>query len=334
MNFQKLMKQVDKQNMIKLLKQFPTQFKEAYEFGKKWPIPQSFKKKKFDHVCIQGMGGSGIGGEIIKNLMHKNSKILVKVNQSYSIPTTVTKNTLFFAVSYSGNTEETISGFKQAKKKKASIIAITSGGKLAKKSKYVLKVSGGFPPRTQLAFSFVPMMAIMQRLNLTKKNKELENTYRFLNKYNKELEKQGKNLALQIKNKTPIIYGQYLFKSVLIRFHTQLAENSKAFSHWNIFPELTHNELVGYKNSGKLVFVFFRDAKESVKIKKRINVAKNIIKKHSKVIEIKVKGKTLMEKLFYASLLGDYCSYYLALLYKVNPSPVKNIEILKKKLKH
>ena len=334
MDYTKKIKALDKEGMLQVLRAFPQQFEEAVKAGRKFRIPKSFRKKRFENVFMLGMGGSGIGGLMVKNLLHEKSRIPIEVNPDYKLPAMAGKNSLVFAVSYSGNTEETISGYKEALKRKASIVALTSNGKLAKKSKNTIIIPPGFPPRTQLAFAAIPMLVVMQRLGLTGIRKELLEAPKFLKKQNREIEKLGKKLAETLYKKIPVIYGPKHLETALLRFHTQLAENSKSFSHWNVFPELTHNELVGYKPKEKdLLFVFFRDKKESPKMRNRIGITKRIIRKHSKVLELWVKGKNLTEKLFYASLAGDYCSYYLALLNNAKPWPIPNIKYLKKKIR-
>jgi len=333
MDFSKLQKKYDKQNMIQVLRSFPEQFEEAIKTGKNYDLPKRYLNRDFQNVLVQGMGGSGIGGILLKNLLGGTRKFPIEVNQNYGLPAFVDKNTLMFAVSYSGNTEETLSGFELAKKRKTTMIALTSGGTLARKSKNTILLPKGMPPRTQLAQTFIPMVVVLNKLGIVNRNKELSSTKKFLQKNIKKFEEEGKKLALHLNGKIPVIYSTKRFEGALVRFHTQIAENAKVFSHWNVIPELTHNEIVGFRPlENKLVFVFFREKEESKRNKKRFEVTKKIASKKSKVVEIYCSGTTRFEKLFSLIMIGDFCSYYLALLGKVDPWPVENIEFLKKEL--
>jgi len=332
MDYSKLMK-IDSDAMIQSMRLFPEQFSEAIEIANKWK-PQKSLKKKYSGIIIQGMGGSGLGGMIVKSLLEKESKIPIIVNNNYSLPAFVNKNWLAVTVSYSGNTEETLSAFREAKKKKMNVIGISSNGALSKKCTNCIMVPAGFPPRTMLGMLFVPILNSLGKLGLTKKHRNLNKTAAFLEHNSEEAEEKGKKLAEYLKGNIPIIYAQEKYLAAAKRFHDQLAENSKAFSHYAVLPELNHNEIVGMKPSEKkLAFVFLRDKSENAKERKRAKFTEKIVKKKSKVKEVWYKGKDRMQKLFYCVMLGDFTSYYLALLYHEDPTPVKNIDRLKKELK-
>jgi len=333
MNLEKLEKEYDQKNMLEIIRSFPRQLRKAIEVSYAWKLPPHFKKK-YSGIIVQGMGGSAIGGLVARRLLLEKLKLPLVVNRDYSLPAFANNKWLAVIVSYSGNTEETLSVFSEAKKKKMSIVCISSNGTLSKKCKNCIRIPRGFPPRTQLAMTMVPVLAVLEKLALAREKSALKESAEFLQKNIQETEKLGKKLAVFLKGKIPVVYAPAKFAPAAERFHTQLAENSKAFSHWNMLPELNHNEIVGWKPSEKnLGFVLFRDNKETKKEKKRFEFTKKLAGKKSACIDFRARGKTLHEKMLYLISIGDFASYYLALLNKENPWPVKNIEKLKKELK-
>jgi len=332
MDYSKLMK-LDSDEMIQSMRLFPKQFSEAIEISNNWK-PQKSLKKKYSGVLIQGMGGSGLGGTIVKSLLEKESKIPVIVNNNYSLPAFADKNWLAIIVSYSGNTEETLSVFSEAKKKKMNIIGISSNGTLSRKCPNCIIVPAGFPPRTMLGMLFVPILNVLGKLGVTKEHRNLDKTAAFLKRNSEEAEEKGMRIAEFLKGSTPVIYAQERNLAAVKRFHDQLAENSKVFSHYAVLPELNHNEIVGMKpNEKKLAFVFLRGKSENAKERKRIVFTEKIVKKKSSAKELWGKGRNEMQKIFYYAMTADFTSYYLALLYREDPTPVKNIDNLKRELK-
>jgi len=332
MDYHKLMK-IDSDAMIQSMRFFPDQFREAIEISNKYKISKDFKKK-YRGVIIQGMGGSGLGGMIVRDLMAATSKLPVIVNNNYSLPAYVNKDWLCIVVSYSGNTEETLSVFNEAKKRKMKVISITSGGKLARKSNANVIIPGGFPPRTMLPMLFVPILTILGKLGLTKEHRNLDNTAAFLKRNTEETEAHGRKIAEFFFKRMPVIYSPELFLPAAKRFHDQMAENSKTLSHYAVLPEMNHNEIVGMKPAEKkLAFAFLRDKSETSQERKRLQFTERTVKKKSKIKEIWGKGKNKMQKLFYYIMLGDFTSYYLALLNGEDPTPVRNIDRLKRELK-
>jgi len=333
MDYLKLEKKFDGQGMLELIESFPAQFEQALEKGYSWKPPKQFAKK-YSGVLIQGMGGSGIGGIITRELVKKKAKIPIYVNRDYSIPGFVDKNWLGVFVSCSGNTEETLSAFKEAKKRKMNIVCISSGGILSKKCGELILIHSGFPPRSQLAMTFVPIMAVLDKLGIAKYRKELSGVKKFLKVNKEETRAKGVKLAEFLKGNIPVIYSESRLSAAAERFHAQLAENSKVFSHWHVFPELNHNETVGWGSlEKKLAFVFFRSKKESIKEKTRIDFTKKLAGRKSPAMEIFSTGSNSIERTFYLIALGDFASFYLAMLRGIDPMPVKNIEKLKRKLK-
>jgi glucose/mannose-6-phosphate isomerase len=331
------MNRLDKSNMFETLSSFYKQFIEARKFVKHIP------KQRIDSIVIAGMGGSGIGGDILKAYLKYEIRIPIAVVKNYSLPSFVKKNTLVFVCSYSGNTEETTSVYKEARKRRARTICIASGGlleKYCKKDKVMLiKIPSGIPPRTALGYSFVPMLLILQKLGLVKnKDSEIRETARLLRKMSKELSKKNstsEKLAKRIGKRIPIIYSSEALYPVTYRWSTEFNENSKCLAFSKSLPEQNHNEINAIPVTKADIFVIMiRDKKDNKRIQKRFKFLKKIIPKKIPVQEVWTRGNSHLARMFSAIYIGSFCSYYLAIMKGVDPSPVKVIEKLKKALKN
>ncbi len=319
---------IDGSNMLKVIEDFPQQCKTALELPKGMSV-----SGKFSNIVVCGMGGSGIGGDILKIYM-RNSKIPLFVVRDYKVPNFVDENSLVFAVSYSGNTEETLSAFKDALNKKAKIIAITSGGKLSEVAKKVIKVPAGLQPRAALAYLFFPVLGVLNNSNIIDvNNNEIAEMLNVLDNTN-EFKAVGKAIAGKSQNKTPLIYASELLGAVAYRWKTQFNENSKIAAFYHVFSEMNHNEIAGYQTmtKDKFIAIFIRDKFDNDRIKKRMDVTKEIISTRVDVECIETKGEHLLSRIFSGIYYGDFASYYLALANKIDPTPVNVIENLKKKL--
>ncbi len=320
---------IDNSNMLKVIEDFPHQCKTALELTKGMSV-----SGKFNKIIVCGMGGSALGGDLLKIYMHK-SKIPVFVVRDYKVPNFLDENTLVFAVSYSGNTEETLAAFEEAQKKNAKIVAVTSGGDLAYKSKRVIKIPSGLQPRAALGYTFFPVLGVLVNSNIIEvDNDEIQEMLDILSKTN-EFKSAGENIAKKIKSRTPIIYSSDFLGTVAYRWKTQFNENSKSPAFYHTFSEMNHNEIAGYQTMGKDKFmsIFIRDKNDNERIKKRMDITKEIISSKVDVEEVFTKGEFLLSRIFSGIYYGDFASYYLALANRVDPTPVTVIENLKKKLK-
>jgi len=343
----KRMEKIDKSNMRKLLLEFPFQCKEAVKLGKDLVIPKEFSQE-ITKVMVCGLGGSAIGGDILKTLLSEKLELPIWVNRSYTLPSVVDKKTLVFIVSYSGNTEETLSAYKEAIKRGIMVISISSGGELRQLSKKdkipCLVVPSGMPPRTTVGYLFISMLKILERLRGIKGG-DYDELFGVLSEIrdrfapNVPLSKNlAKSLSQELAGKIPLIYGvEGLTDIVAHRLKTQFNENSKILAFWNVFPELNHNEIVPWEGEGKVDLgqfyaIFIRDKAEGKRIKKRIEVTQSIIKEKTKYTEIWTQGKNYLTRILSAIYIGDWLSFYLAILQGVDPTPVKMIDLLKKEL--
>jgi len=313
--------------MLKVIKDFPNQCREALSLPKGLSISNDI-----NNIVVAGMGGSAIGGDLLKGYMN-DANIPIYVNRDYKLPGFVDENSLVFAVSYSGNTEETLSSLKDAKEKNAQVIGITSGGKLAIECKKVIKIPLGFQPRAALGYLFFPMLGVLHNSNIARvKNEDLNEmieTLKHTDKFNDYAQKLAKNL----KGKIPIIYASDAFGAVAMRWKTQINENAKMPAFYNVFSEMNHNEIAGYQGMDRnFAAVIIRDKHDNSRIKKRMDVCKEIMEANANVEEVETQGNSLLVRMFSAIYLGDFVSYYLALWNRVDPGPVEVIEGMKKKL--
>lgn len=330
--------------MREIIHSLPDQFLEMVEYfkvkGHSNDIEKYIKAQKFNKILICGMGGSGISGDIIAVLY---PELEVIVNKDYQIPQYIDKKTLAILVSYSGNTEETLSNYRQLTKNNIPIVVVSSNGELLKKRAWLkIQIPRGLPPRGALGYLFTPILFTLYKSGLIKKNPEqiLIKTALFLRKQAKILERQGKVLARITSGKLPIIYADSnAFGVVARRWQCQLNENSKILCHTNIIPEMNHNEIVGLGRPARLnkdmIVFFLNDAGAFSRNKLRIRIIKEIVNNEVrglKTIDIKPRGRNLLEQMFWTIMLGDFLSLYLALDYGIDPMPVKRIDYLKQKL--
>ena len=326
----KLIEKYDRSRVLPFLRAFPEQCKDAISLGNKLNL----KERGIEKIVCCGMGGSGVGGAIIKNLFKDELKVPFDSFNSYALPSYVDEKTLVLAVSYSGNTEETLACYKQAVKKKALVIAISSNGKLRKIAKYCIAVPDIFPqPRIAIAYTTLPMIPVLSKLSVIgEKTEELNNVVSFLKKEAEVINNKAQKLATSIHGKFPVIYGTDNISAVTYRWRTELNENSKTFALNHVIPEENHNEINAFLGLGNAYFLFLRADGETERINKRIEFTKKVFGKMFPVSDVFIKGKTLLEKTFYAIYLAALTSYYLALLNGVDPEKISVINSLKREL--
>ena len=318
---------LDSENMLGVIKDFPRQCREALD------LPRGISVSgEITSIVVIGMGGSAVGGDLLRAYLH-DTKIPVFVVRDYKVPEFVDDYTLVFAVSYSGNTEETLSALKDAKEKGAKIIGITSGGKLEGECEKVIKIPFGLQPRAALAYLFFPMLGVLHNSNIVNvKNSELNEMLAIV-KNSEKFDSEGEALAKKIKEKIPIVYASQLLEPVAFRWKTQVNENAKMPCFYNVFSEMNHNEIAGYKGMDrKFVAVLLKDKHDNESIKKRMKICKELMEERVNVEEVEVKGESLLARMISTVYLGDFVSYYLAVWNRVDPSPVEIIEKMKKKL--
>ena len=332
---------VDKEGMLDVIEKFPEQVEESIKIGK--DAMSSFKLDTgIKNVVITGMGGSAIGGEMIASLFKKKSKVPIIVNRGYALPSFAGKKTLLIAVSYSGNTEETLSCFEEGLKKKCKTISISSGGKLEKmESDYHIKIPAGMQPRAALAYLLFPQIEILEKAGIIEKvdlsevKKSLTVVREMIKKDVPTANNIAKKIAMEIEG-TAIIYGHGFMEAAARRWRQQLNENAKMMAFDFGVPEANHNELMAWEGirdaNGEITCIFLRYEEEGKKIKKRFEFMKKVYERYAGGIEIFAEGGSKISQLMYITYIGDYVSSYCALLRDTDPTPVRLIQKLKEKL--
>jgi len=345
----KKIKDLDRSNMISLLLGFNEQCRLAKDIGINFNL-KGISSEGIRNIVFTGLGGSAIGADLIRSYTADEIKVPVIVNRNYTLPNFIDRNTLLFASSYSGDTEETLSAYEKAKEKKAKIIAISSNGTLERLTEKdgvpFIKIPKGFPPRCALGYSFIPPLFVLCKLGfIGNKEKEIDEMVDVLSRFKKELGPENpidaniaKRTAVALHRKYPIIYGADDYINVAItRLRGELAENSKHLASSHVFPEMNHNEIVGWdfpaELIGEFVVIFLRDSGEHKRVSRRIDITKDILsKKGIKVVEIFSKGEGLLSRIISLIYIGDMVSFYLAILNGVDPTPVDRVTYLKKEL--
>lgn len=345
----KRIEDLDKSNMLKLLLGLDEQVRRAKDIGVSFDAT-AISGDGVRNIAFTGLGGSAIGADVIRCYTAGEIKVPIIVNRNYTLPNFVDENTLLFTSSYSGNTEETLSAYKKAKEKKARIVAISSDGTLEKLTKEdgtpCIKIPAGFPPRCALGYAFIPLLLILCKLGfIGDKEKEIDEAVDILSELKNELgiespadTNTAKRIALMLEHKFPIIYGADDHIDVAIRrWRGQLAENSKHLASSHVFPEMNHNEIVGWDFPVELmkefVVIFLRDSGDHKRIARRMDITKEILsKKKINAVEVFSKGKGLLSRIMSLIYIGDMASFYLAILNGVDPTPVDRVTYLKKEL--
>ncbi|MFA5500001.1 MAG: bifunctional phosphoglucose/phosphomannose isomerase [Candidatus Omnitrophota bacterium] len=343
-------KECDRSGMLEIIESFPEQCLDAKRIGDEFELPEGFKTKYKNIACI-GMGGSAIGADLVRSYIADKAEVPLFVIRSYALPDFVDDGTLVIASSYSGNTEETLSAYDEAVKRGCGIIAITSGGKLLELAKDdnagIINIPAGLPPRAALGYSAFSILILLSKTGIIKDQSffidDAIRNLRKLKKLNfghkiKSKDNQAKKIAKQIYGKMPVVYAACdRVDAVVTRWHGQLAENSKTLSLRNVFPEMTHNEIEGWENPPAIlensVVIMLEDAADDRRVLKRMAVVKKILKKSGiDVIEIRSTGNELLGRIFSLVYMADFVSFYLAMLNRIDPSPVARIAYLKREL--
>ena len=323
--------------MKDLIQNFTNQLRESKAIADKAIVSKS---KDIQNIVISGLGGSGIGGTIVSELISDSCTVPVIINKDYSLPEFVNEHTLFIVSSYSGNTEETLNALNIAIIKKAQIVCVTSGGKvlqLAKQHQFdFIEIPGGMPPRACIGFSLIQLIKVLVEKGFAQSSlfSDIEKSILLLDQQNEKIKVEANQIAKQLLNKIPVIYSLGNCEGVAVRFKQQLNENSKMLAWQHVFPEMNHNELVGWtiKNES-LVVVTFHTSFDYARTKKRYEFCKTIFQKYANaVIDITAQGESRLEQFFYLINMGDWISYYLAELKGIDPVEVNVIDHLKKEL--
>jgi glucose/mannose-6-phosphate isomerase len=333
--------------MLEHLHGLPQQCRTAWRRAQEFQLPKGYTN--IDKVVVLGMGGSAIGGSLLRNLASRLDKPIIFVTRDYDLPSFVDDRTLVIASSYSGNTEETLSAFSQAVKIRCKKLAMTSGGKLkalAEDARVpIFLIDLVSQPRAALGYSFIPLIVFLQKLGFLKdKPAEVEVMIRDLERLVEEIKETvptssnpAKQLAAKLRGRIAVIYGAGILSAVARRWKTQINENSKAWAFHETFPELNHNAVVGYQFpselASKIYVVLLRCPSLHPRTLIRYQVTSELLKQKDISHEIiDSQGESELSQMMSLIYFGDWVSYYLAILNETDPTPVKAIDYLKKRL--
>jgi glucose/mannose-6-phosphate isomerase len=324
--------------MKSLVEAFPQHLVEALTIGQAAQFENT--DRQFENVVISGLGGSGIGGKIVSQLVADSCCLPIVCTNDYTLPAFVGSKTLVVISSYSGDTEETVAAYQEAKQKGATISCITSGGKIAGFAKEdgfnCIHIPGGNPPRSMFGYSSVQVLYTLKAYGIYSGDfeSELKNTIELLNSEKDALRTATKNLAQKIVSRIPILYSEANYEGVAIRWRQQINENSKMLCWHHIFPEMNHNELVGWTGGDNRVAVLLIRAEDDHKRSQiRMEICKKLMaEKCDTIEEIWAKGSSRLERAYYLIHFGDWLSIDLAELRNEDATAIPAIIFLKNEL--
>ncbi|MFH0796654.1 MAG: bifunctional phosphoglucose/phosphomannose isomerase [Candidatus Omnitrophota bacterium] len=344
-NLKKAIEKFDLSGMSGRLQDFPGQIR-AFQHVQETP-KLDLKRGTVKKIIFSGLGGSAICGDLIRDAFMDVLEVPIFVNRDYHLPAWSDKETLNILISYSGNTEETLSAYREVLAKGAPLTVICSGGRLAELAKGDgtpgIKVPAGYPPRTALGYLFCSAVNILMKggiLPPSSLSSELVKSVKLTAEAMDVRIHFGKNPARQLasvlKGSVPVIYSANSLSAVATRWKTQLEENSKTLAFTGLMPEMNHNEVVGWKYPRillkRLSVIFLRDRTEDPQIKKRFPITADLLQPRRFLVEVEGTSNNFLVRLFTLLIFGDWVSYYLALENQADPTPVDRITQLKKKL--
>ncbi len=305
--------------------------------------------KQPQNIIIAGMGGSAIGGELLKDYTRHTATVPIEISREYHLPAYADNRSLIILASYSGDTEETLGSFVDALNRKCMVFCVSSGGALIKYAEKLgvphLQVKGGMPPRAALPHMFMPLLKVMENLKMSPNwTQEFSEATKLLEKISREnapekpaVENFAKTLALNLNGTLPFVYGFGVYRGVALRYKQQFNENAKVPAKWEVFSELNHNETMGWEGAKELAkdlsVVFLRDKAEPVEIRSRIETTQALMKPSvSKMFEVHAQGKGKLARMLSTILVGDFASVYLAYLRNVDPTPVETVTVMKQRI--
>lgn len=322
--------------MNELIEDFSAQLEESVHISNKYQLKSG---RTITGCVICGLGGSGIGGEIVKQWVRSSVSVPVEVCHGYVLPGYVGKNTLVIACSYSGNTEETLTTVGEALSREAFILAISGGGALEEmaqaKGFQLIKVPGGLPPRAALAYPLVQLVEIFEQMKLTTNpiKKSILSSIQLIRSQETGITQLAKTILKQLSGKQILFYSEDQFAPVLLRACQQINENGKELANYNVIPEMNHNEIVGWANSKENLFVIVvRSSLEYIRNKQRLDITSALVREKAPGMEVFAEGNDLVEQSLFLIHLFDWLSCFLAEEKGIDVIEVKVIDYLKDSL--
>ena len=340
------LKSHDSDGMLSAVTRFPSSARKAIRDAEKLELGE-FSDKAFDALVVAGMGGSAVGGILLSDWLRDVSKIPIFVSRGSRLPAWVDESTLVYAVSYSGNTEETLSQYQQAVDIGCPLVCFCSGGTLSRSASQrkvpCLRFPKGYHPRAAIAFQFFGLAAVTRRLGLIDDATwgEVEEAIGVAKALSGEMSPDkptasnpGKSLAESIMGYIPYFYGSSLLDGVAYRYSTQFNENSKSPSSASSFPEAFHNRVMAREASPELLericAVIVRDPLEEEEMSAKIDRFTELMsERFGRVVEVEAIGEGKLARMISALYIGDFASVYLGMLYGRDPNTTDSIDALK-----
>jgi glucose/mannose-6-phosphate isomerase len=341
---------LDSEDVLGAVERFADQCREGWEIGLgATGLPAA---DGIDSIVVLGMGGSGVSGDVIQSIVEPRLAIPFRVIKSYGpLPEWIGRNTLVFAVSYSGSTEETVAALEEAHSRGSRAVTISSGGPLAEMAtEYGLArvtIPSGLQPRASLGYLTLPILAVLVEIGLVPQMQdEIDEAIEVLadiasrcHRKRPKDENPAKQLASRLQGRVPVVYGgSGLGATAAYRFKCDLNEYGKTPAFWHVIPELNHNEIVGWGGglddlTRNFVLVFLRDSDEHDRIKLRFTITQSLIENSvADVVEISSEGTGVVARLLSLVLVTQLAAIYVGLGYGIDPGPVEVIQKLKSEL--
>ncbi|MGH9184002.1 MAG: bifunctional phosphoglucose/phosphomannose isomerase [Acidimicrobiales bacterium] len=302
-------------------------------------------RDRVEHVVVMGMGGSGLAGDILVAAAGPFLPVPVVVSKGYELPAFVGETTLVFAVSFSGDTEETVEAVSAAAVEGAAVVAVTAGGELGRLAEAwgapVVEVPPEIPqPRAGIGALAIPLLVVMEEIGLFPGAQQWVDFAVEQLSHRRDVlvgdDSPARSLARRIGRTLPVIHGGgALGATAARRWKTQINENAKTPAFWNTHPELCHNEVAGWGQHGDLTrqvftLVNLRHDFEHPQVARRFEVVADLLEEVvGAVEEVWAAGEGHLAQLLDLILVGDFVSLHLAVQEGLDPGPVPAIDHVK-----
>jgi glucose/mannose-6-phosphate isomerase len=342
-----LFKKIDPKDMLGHIAGFPEQCRQAWKIASNTSIPDEYRQAR--NIVVLGLGGSAIGGDLVRTLVAKECPLPLIVSRDYTIPAFVGPDSLVIASSYSGNTEETLITSAEALKAGARVVVIATGGELAQWAQQhklpLVSFSYLSQPRAAVGYSFSLVLGTLAQLGwVSDKSQDMDEAIAIIKSWQAEIREtvptasnRAKQIAQWLWGCLPIVYGAGYLSEIARRWKGQFNENAKSWGFFEQMPELNHNAVVGYVSPSdlgdKVRVILLRSSLDHPRNQKRFEVTEDILKRRgisAQVVE--ARGQSALAQMLSVLHMGDYVSYYLAMLYENDPTPVDTITYLKEQL--
>jgi len=347
-DFEKLGARTDPSGMLSLVQSFSAHMEDAWGIGR--DFAEGLVAGRYRQVVVCGMGGSAIGGDMLRSFFGDRLEAPLTSVRDYKVPAHVDDGAFVLISSYSGNTGETLSAYESLRGRGATVVAVSGGGELEKRCRRdsvpFCRIPGGMPPRAAIAYSFFPMLQILRAAGVADFGdgefvEALDTARRLAAEYAPgDPDNAAARLAQVLRGNVPWVYsGPGLMEAIARRWACQFNENSKSPAHFAVFPELNHNEIVGWRKDGagdvyrRVIVLSLEDRDDHELTRRQTGIALGIEEPIAgRVFRFDGGGGDRLSRMVSLLVLGDFTSVYLAYLYGVDPTPVENIDYLKKQL--